>query len=226
MKTSLLVIFLSVLAVSACDKGPTEPRTDKQKLSYALGHQVGKSIKRDGLEVDAKALTQAIEDVLADTSPRMSPEEMQAAIVAFRKKSIEERRATAAKTKKAGEEFLAANKAKEGVIVLPSGLQYKVIKKGSGKKPKASETVVANYRGTLINGTEFDSSYSRGKPETFPVNGVIKGWQEVLPLMREGAKWRIFVPTELAYGSRGAGDAIGPNETLVFDIELVKVKVK
>ncbi len=224
MKTSLLVIFLSVLAVSACDKGPAEPRTDKQKFSYALGHQVGQSFKRDKLEVDAKALTQAIEDVLADTSPRMSPEDMQAAIVAFRKKTIEERQATAAKTKKAGEEFLVANKAKEGVIVLPSGLQYKVIKKGSGKKPKASDTVVANYRGTLINGTEFDSSYSRGKPETFPVNGVIKGWQEVLPLMREGAKWQIFVPTKLAYGSRGAGGAIGPNETLVFDIELVKVK--
>ncbi len=128
------------------------------------------------------------------------------------------------KNLEAGQAFLEANKKKEGVVTLPSGLQYKIITEGKGKQPKSTDTVVAHYRGTLTNGTEFDSSYKRNEPATFPVAGVIKGWQEVLPLMKEGAKWQVYIPAELAYGPRGAGDVIGPNEVLVFDIELLSVK--
>ena len=128
------------------------------------------------------------------------------------------------KNLEAGQAFLEANKKKEGVIALPSGLQYKVITEGKGKQPKSTDTVVAHYRGTLTNGTEFDSSYKRNEPATFPVAGVIKGWQEALPLMKEGAKWQVYIPAELGYGPRGAGAIIGPNEVLIFDIELVSVK--
>ena len=128
------------------------------------------------------------------------------------------------KNLEAGQAYLEANKKKEGVVTLPSGLQYKIITEGKGKQPKSTDTVVAHYRGTLINGTEFDSSYKRNEPATFPVAGVIKGWQEALPLMKEGAKWQVYIPAELAYGPRGAGDVIGPNEVLVFDIELLSVK--
>jgi FKBP-type peptidyl-prolyl cis-trans isomerase FklB len=128
------------------------------------------------------------------------------------------------KNLEAGQAFLEANKKKEGVVTLPSGLQYKVLTEGKGKQPKSSDSVIAHYRGTLINGTEFDSSYKRNEPATFPVQGVVKGWQEALPLMKEGAKWQIYIPADLAYGPRGAGQAIGPNETLIFDIELISVK--
>ena len=128
--------------------------------------------------------------------------------------------------KKEGEAFLSANKKKEGVVTLPSGLQYQVIKPGTGKKPKAADTVTVHYRGTLISGKEFDSSYRRGKPVTFPVNGVIRGWIEALQLMQEGAKWQLFIPSDLAYGQRGAGPDIGPNATLVFEVELISVQEK
>ncbi len=130
------------------------------------------------------------------------------------------------KNKKEGEDFLAENKKKEGVQTLPSGLQYKVIKAGTGKKPQLTDTVTTQYRGTLIDGTEFDSSYRRGKPATFPVNGVIRGWTEALQLMEEGAKWELFVPPDLAYGERGAGQQIGPNATLIFEIELISIQEK
>jgi FKBP-type peptidyl-prolyl cis-trans isomerase FklB len=137
---------------------------------------------------------------------------------------MEKQEALLKKNLEAGQAFLEANKKKEGVVTLPSGLQYKIITEGKGKQPKSTDTVVAHYRGTLTNGTEFDSSYKRNEPATFPVAGVIKGWQEVLPLMKEGAKWQVYIPAELAYGPRGAGDVIGPNEVLVFDIELLSVK--
>jgi len=128
--------------------------------------------------------------------------------------------------KKEGEDFLAANKSKEGVVTLPSGLQYKVLKEGTGPKPSPADSVVCNYRGTLINGTEFDSSYKRGQPATFPVNGVIKGWTEALQLMPVGSKWQLFIPPDLAYGQRGAGADIGPNATLIFEVELLSIQGK
>jgi FKBP-type peptidyl-prolyl cis-trans isomerase FklB len=200
-------------------------KTDAQKFSYAIGYQIGQNLKNQGLgDVDVKTLSQAITDVIKDQKLKLSMDEMQKAVQAKQEKLLAQRNAKGEKAKQAGEKFLAENKKKPGVVTLESGIQYKVITEGKGKKPTVKDTVVANYRGTLIDGTEFDSSYKRGEPATFPLNGVIKGWQDVLPLMAEGSKWQVYIPSDLAYGERGAGANIGPNETLVFDIELVKIK--
>jgi FKBP-type peptidyl-prolyl cis-trans isomerase FklB len=200
-------------------------KTDDQKFSYAIGFQIGQNLKSQGLaDIDVKALTQAVSDVLKGQDLKLSMEQMQQAVKAKQDKMIAERDAKGEQAKAAGEKFLAENKNKPGVKTLDSGIQYKVLKEGKGSKPNADSSVVAHYRGTLIDGTEFDSSYKRGEPATFPLNGVIKGWQEVLPMMTEGSKWEVYIPSELAYGTRGAGANIGPNETLIFDIELVEVK--
>ena len=200
-------------------------KTDDQKFSYAIGFQIGQNLKNQGLaDVDVKALSQAVSDVLQGKDLKLSMEEMQQAVQAKQSKMMAARDAEGEKAKVAGEKFLAENKSKPGVKTLDNGIQYKVITEGNGAKPTAESSVVAHYRGTLIDGTEFDSSYKRGEPATFPLNGVIKGWQEVLPLMATGSKWQVFIPSELAYGTRGAGADIGPNETLIFDIELVEVK--
>jgi FKBP-type peptidyl-prolyl cis-trans isomerase FklB len=218
----LLVLSLSV---NAWGKEPAGGlKTDKQKFSYSAGYQIGQNLKRQNLDLDSKAFSQGAQDAIADAKPRLKPEEMQAAFQAQQKKDMEKQAAAAKKNLDAGKAFLEANKKKDGVTTTASGLQYKIITEGKGKQPKATDTVVAHYRGTLINGTEFDSSYQRNEPATFPVGGVIKGWQEVLPLMKEGAKWQVYIPSDLAYGPRGAGRDIGPNETLIFDIELVSVK--
>jgi len=198
--------------------------SDKQKFSYTVGYQIGGGLRRDGVDVDPEAVTQGIRDVLSGAAPQLSTQQMQAAITAYRQKEEADRAASAEQNRKAGAAFLAENKQKQGVIELPSGLQYQVIKKGDGKQPKGSDTVTVHYRGSLINGTEFDSSYSRNEPTSFQLDGIIKGWQEALPLMHEGAKWKIFVPPALAYGEQGAGAAIGPNATLIFEIELVAIK--
>jgi len=198
--------------------------TDKKRFSYFVGLQIGQQIKNDGIELDEAAFVAAIKDIAAGTPPRLSQAELQATL----QRVQQQRTADAAKAGEAnrleGERFLASNKKKAGVKETASGLQYKVIKAGTGAKPKGTSTVEVHYRGTLINGTEFDSSYSRGQPATFPVNGVIKGWTEALQLMQEGAKWQLFIPSELAYGSRGTGADIGPNSTLIFDVELLKIK--
>jgi FKBP-type peptidyl-prolyl cis-trans isomerase FklB len=221
LSITAILLLLSWSVFAAEEKSTT---VDKDKFSYAIGYQIGQSLKRDALNVDIKTLSKAIEDVLKDEKLKYSTDEMQAAMESYQKQQVAERKASAGKNKKAGEDFLAENKKKKGVKVTDSGLQYKVIKEGKGDKPKATDTVVVNYRGTLINGKEFDSSYSRGKPVTFAVNRVIKGWQEALQLMKVGAKWKVFIPSDLAYGERGAGGSIGPNETLVFDVELVEIK--
>lgn len=221
-----IIFLLLVLSVSlnAWGKDPAGLKTDKQKFSYTAGYQIGQNLKRQNLELDSKAFSQGAQDAIANKPSQLKPEEMQAAVRAQQKKDVEKHEAVAKKNLEAGQAFLEANKKKAGVVALPSGLQYKVITAGKGKQPKSTDTVVAHYRGTLINGTEFDSSYQRNEPATFPVGGVIKGWQEALPLMKEGAKWQIFIPADLAYGPRGAGAAIGPNEALIFDIELLSVK--
>jgi len=198
--------------------------TDKKRFSYFVGLQVGQQIKNDGIELDEAAFVAAIKDVAAGATPRLSQAELQATL----QRVQQQRAADAAKAGESnlleGQRFLAENKEKAGVKVTASGLQYKVINAGSGAKPKGTSTVEVHYRGTLINGTEFDSSYSRGQPATFPVNGVIQGWTEALQLMQEGAKWQLFIPSELAYGSRGTGADIGPNSTLIFDVELLQIK--
>jgi FKBP-type peptidyl-prolyl cis-trans isomerase FklB len=196
-------------------------KNQKEKVSYSiglnLGRNLGSDLKRQSIDVDPNLVAKGIQDALSGANPLLSNEEIQETMVAFQKEMSE-------KQKQRGEAFLAENKKKEGVKTLPSGLQYKVVKAGSGKKPKVNDTVTVHYRGTLMDGTEFDSSFRRGQPANFPVSGVIRGWTEALQLMEEGAKWQLFVPPSLAYGERGAGGLIGPNATLIFDVELISIQ--
>ena len=223
MSVRLISIFFLMLVVVASAGAAPALQTDRQKYSYGIGVQVAGSLKRDGIDVDLPAMQQAITDVMNGAKLRLSDDEMREAFAHLQEQKKKEQAAQAGENEKAGNEFQARNKKQDGVKVLPDGLQYKVIKAGTGKKPNVNDRVTVHYRGKLINGEEFDSSYSRGEPATFPVNGVIKGWQEVLPMMKEGGHWQVVIPPELAYGDRGAGAKIGPNATLIFDIELLKV---
>jgi FKBP-type peptidyl-prolyl cis-trans isomerase len=214
-------------ASQAAEKAPVFAN-DKDKLSYTFGQNIGKSFKQQDIDVNVEVFVKGIEDAQAGRNPLISQQEMGQIMMNFQKdrmaKMATKHKEQAEKNLKDGEAFLAENKKKEGVITLPSGLQYKIINSGTGKTPKETDKVSTNYRGTLIDGTEFDSSYQRGEPTSFPVNGVIKGWTEALQLMKEGDKWQLFVPANLAYGERGAGGKIGPNATLIFEIELLKVE--
>jgi FKBP-type peptidyl-prolyl cis-trans isomerase FklB len=209
---------------------PETLKTKKDKVSYSMGVDIGRTLKSKEIDVDPEVLARGLKDALTGSQPAMKDEEMVDTLNSFKEDFIAKKREEASKmgeqNKKEGEAFLTANKKKEGVVTLPSGLQYKVTKQGTGKKPKATDTVTVHYRGTLVNGKEFDSSYSRGKPVTFPVNGVIRGWTEALQLMQEGAKWQLFIPPNLAYGERGAGPDIGPNATLIFEVELISAEEK
>jgi len=208
---------------------PLALKTEKDKFSYALGMNLGNSLHRQSVPVDPAILLRGLKDALAGKT-LMTDDDARAALKAvqteMQKKMQETMRAAGAANKKEGDAFLATNKTKEGVTTLPSGLQYKILTAGTGPKPTATDSVVCNYRGTLINGKEFDSSYKRGEPATFPVNGVIKGWTEALQLMPVGSKWQLFVPADLAYGDRGAGTDIGPGSTLIFEVELVSIQDK
>jgi FKBP-type peptidyl-prolyl cis-trans isomerase len=205
-------------------------KTQEDKFSYAIGMKMGANFKKQSVPVDANILARGVKDALAGGTTLLTDEEAQAAIMEVQKqmqaKQQEKLKEAGDANKKEGEAFLAANKGKEGVVTLPSGLQYKILKEGAGPKPTASDSVVCNYRGTLINGAEFDSSYKRGQPATFPVSGVIKGWTEALQLMAVGSKWQLFIPSELAYGERGAGADIGPSSTLIFEVELLSIEDK
>jgi len=203
--------------------------TQKQKASYALGMKIGSDLKRQGVatSVDAAITARGLKDALAGSKMLLTDDQEKSALMQLQ---TEVRAAQDAKAKeasgpahKAGEAFLAENKGKEGVVALPSGLQYKILTAGTGPKPTTSDTVTCNYRGTLLNGKEFDSSYKRGQPASFPVSGVIKGWTEALQLMPVGSKWQLFIPPDLAYGDRGAGGDIGPGETLIFEVELISI---
>jgi FKBP-type peptidyl-prolyl cis-trans isomerase FklB len=204
--------------------------TPKDKASYAIGLNIGKSLHKDSVDVDPNILAQGIKDALAGSKPLLTDDEAKAAMVALqsdvRKKQEAEMQIAGEANKKEGEAFLAANKTKDGVVTLPSGLQYKILKEGAGPKPTASDSVVCNYKGTLINGAEFDSSYKRGQPATFPVGQVIHGWTEALQLMPVGSKWQLFIPSEMAYGPRGPSPDIGPNATLIFEVELLSIQGK
>jgi FKBP-type peptidyl-prolyl cis-trans isomerase FklB len=201
-------------------------KNQKEKTSYIIGMDIGNNLKKQSIDVDPNILAKGVKDALAGGKPLLTEQEIRETMTAFQKEMMAKQEVVAKKNKEQGDAFLAENKKKEGVKTLPSGLQYKVIKAGTGKKPKLSETVMAHYRGTLIDGTEFDSSYKRGQPATFQVSGVIPGWTEALQLMEEGAKWQLFIPSNLAYGERGAGGVIGPNATLVFEIELISIQEK
>ena len=211
--------FIFIINVNAL-----EIKTDKQKLSYSMGVFFGQTVIRQEMEIDIPAFMQAVEDVLSNSERKLSDDEMQKIINTYQKKEQDERVAVSGNNQADGERFLAENRNKEGVVVLPSGLQYKIIKNSEGKRPLANSRVIVHYKGTLINGTIFDSSYARGEPIEFALNQVIKGWQEALQLMSVGSKWQVIIPSELAYGERGAGKAIGPNSTLIFDIELLSIK--
>jgi len=191
---------------------------------------IGRGLAHQQVDVDPVVLARGLRDSLSGAKPLLTDDQAQAALTQLQTTTRTKEEAAAQKAgeenMKEGQDFLAANKTKDGVVVLPSGLQYKILTPGTGPKPMATDTVVCNYRGTFIDGTEFDSSYKRNQPATFPVNGVIKGWTEALQLMPVGSKWQLFIPSDLAYGSRGAGGVIGPNKTLVFEVELLSIQPK
>ncbi len=226
--TLALLVVLALLAPRAGARQKEALKTQKDKISYSIGLDIGRSLKRQAIDVDQNLLIQGLKDVLSNHKQLLSDDEARECLTTFQRELVAKRTEEAKKAGEAnmkeGEEFLAKNKKKPGVVTLPSGLQYKILKEGTGKTPKATDTVITNYRGTLINGKEFDSSYRRGKPATFPVDQVIRGWTEALQLMKVGSKWQLFVPSELAYGPNGAGTDIGPNTTLIFEVELVGIK--
>jgi FKBP-type peptidyl-prolyl cis-trans isomerase FklB len=207
---------------------PLTLKTDKEKFSYALGMNVGETLHKQSVPVDTTILLRGLRDALAGGKTALTDQQAHEAIAnvqnQIRAKMQEKAKIMGEANKKEGNEFLAANKSKGGVVTLPSGLQYKIETQGTGPKPTPNDTVVCNYRGTLVNGTEFDSSYKRGQPASFPVNGVIKGWTEALQLMPVGSKWQLFIPPDLAYGERGQGPDIGPDATLIFEVELISIQ--
>lgn len=204
--------------------------SQKDKFSYALGMNLGSNLQRQSVPVNVDLIMKGLKDALAGSKTLMTEEEARAAMMEMqtqlRQQAMEKAKVEGEKNQKDGDAFLAANKGKPGVVTLPSGLQYKIEKAGTGPKPTAADSVVCNYEGTLIDGKEFDSSAKHGGPATFPVSGVIKGWTEALQLMPVGSKWQLFVPPALAYGERGAGGDIGPNSTLIFEVELVSIQPK
>ena len=221
------VIFaLIVLAFVATPAVAQDLETDKGKLSYAVGWDIGEDIQRRGAEFDVETIIAAIRDSSAGKDPQVPAEEMVAMLTALQQKVRQEQaeafQKLAEDNQAAANDFLDKNKAKNGIVVLPSGVQYRIIEEGDGARPGMEDTVRVHYRGSKINGHEFDSSFARGVPEEFPVNTVLRGWQEVLPLMKTGATWLIFVPPELAFGARG-NPPVGPNEALMFDLKLVEI---
>ena len=225
----ILAISLALL-LSSCTppEKKIELKDDKAKESYSVGYQFGQNLKKMHADLDAQVLGKGIEDALSGKESLLSEEEMGSSLSNLRQKSMaavqQELKEQAEKNLVEGEKFLAENKTKEGVKTTASGLQYKVLTEGEGPSPNAGDTVTVNYRGTLIDGTEFDSSYKRGEPATFPLTGVIPGWTEALQLMKKGSKWELYIPPDLAYGERGAGNRIPPNSTLIFEVELISFK--
>ncbi len=247
---TLAIVAAGVLALTACkDDEKAEQKTaasmpaaastgglatQEQKVSYILGMNIGGQFKANSVALDQPSFIEGIKTATDGSEPKLSKEQIQEVMTAFQtemqkkqqemeKKQKLDMEAKAAKNKKEGTEFLAENKKKAGVITTASGLQYQVLAEGKGAKPKKTDTVTVNYRGTLLDGTEFDSSYKRNEPATFPLNAVIPGWIEALQLMQVGSKWKVFIPSDLAYGAGGTGGTIGPDATLVFEVELVKI---
>jgi FKBP-type peptidyl-prolyl cis-trans isomerase FklB len=226
-KIVLAVPVLGLLGGVCSAAEPLKLETENEKINYSVGYQLGGDFKRQEVDIKSDMLLQGIEDAIGGGKPLLDEQERRATLMALAQRvKAEQKQKMAqqgAEALKAGEAFLAENSGKEGVTTLPSGLQYKVITAGEGKSPQKSDKVTVNYRGTLIDGTEFDSSYSRNKPATFGVGQVIPGWTEALQLMKEGDKWEIVIPSKLAYGERGAGAKIPPNSTLIFEVELISV---
>ncbi len=246
VKRSLITMAMAALLVAAMTAQNPAPKdnqqsaplaTKKGKLSYALGLDLGRQLQKMSVDIDPAVFAQGMKDSMPGGKPALTDDEVRRAISEMQteqqakmQKLQAERaaanKALAEKNKKEGQAFLAENKTKPGVVALPSGLEYKILKEGTGPKPTAEDTVVCHYRGTLINGTEFDSSYQRGEPVTFPVKGVIKGWSEALRLIPVGSKWQLFIPADLAYGEQGFPGKIEPGSTLIFELELISIQKK
>jgi FKBP-type peptidyl-prolyl cis-trans isomerase FklB len=228
MMKKLVVALVGVALMTGCASEKVTLKEQKDKVSYSIGLNIGNNLKAQSIDVDPTVLAQGIKDAMAGGKLLMTNKEVQETMTAFQKeimiKQMEKAKTAGEKGKKEGEAFLAENKKKEGVKTLPDGLQYKIIKEGAGKMPKATDTVTVNYRGALIDGTEFDSSIKRGQPASFPVNGVIAGWTEALQMMKVGSKWQLFIPSNIAYGEQGSPPVIGPNATLIFEVELLGIK--
>ena len=228
MKYALVAILGIGFLFSVCSAGEKlELKDQKDKESYSLGYQFGQSLKAQGMDVNLEVYNSGIQDGLGGKEPQMTSEEIRATmtslqqrLMAAQQKVLKEQ---AAKNLSEGKTFLAENGKKEGIKTLPSGLEYKVVTEGSGKMPKETDTEIVHYKGTMIDGTEFDSSYKRNQPATFQVKGVIKGWTEALQLMKEGSKWQLFIPPDLGYGERGAGP-VPPNSALIFEVELLSIQ--
>ena len=228
MKSSVIVIAALFVATTAFAQEKGQLKDERDKVSYSIGVDIGSTFKKQNMDINPEALLMGLRDATTGKTPQMTADEMRTTMTNYSNTMREKAAATAkeagAKNATEGEKFLAENKSKEGVKTTESGLQYKVVKEGTGPQPKATDTVEVHYRGTLIDGTEFDSSYERGEPATFPVNRVIPGWTEALQMMKVGSKYQLVIPAKLAYGERGAGQEIGPNSTLLFDVELLGIK--
>ncbi len=226
--TWITILSLLLLASPLLAAENIQFKNDKEKASYIIGINIGHNLKQMPMQIDQDLFLKGFKDALSGAKPQLSDDEIRRVMTDLQKemsaKQAEMMKTVGEKNKKEGEAFLAENKKKEGVKTLPSGLQYKVIKEGTGKSPKATDKVTTHYQGTFIDGIIFDSSYQRGEPATFPVNGVIPGWTEALQLMKVGSKWQLFVPAKLAYGEKGAAPKIGPNAVLIFTIELLAIK--
>jgi FKBP-type peptidyl-prolyl cis-trans isomerase FklB len=224
MKRFIVIVSASLLAfpLFGQDKSP-QLKDQKDKVSYSIGMQIGFNLARQKVDINPDILAAGIKDSLAG-KPQLNPDQVKDVMAQFEKDMEQKQKELGEKNKTEGAKFLEENKKKPGVKTTASGLEYIVEKEGSGTPPKATDMVTVNYRGTLIDGTEFDSSYKRNQPATFPVNGVIKGWTEALQLMKPGAKYKLFIPANLAYGERAMGPDIGPNSTLIFEVELMEVK--
>lgn len=224
MRSTLALTILFMLASGTVLA--QDVNTEKGKLSYAVGWDIGADIKRRSTEFDVESLITAIRDIVAGEEPKVTTAEMRTLLTALQEKvraeQVEQFRELSEKNQVESEAFLLANKTKTGIVVLASGVQYRIIEEGEGARPGLESKVMVHYRGSKLGGREFDSSFARGTPEEFTVNAVLKGWQEVLPLMKAGATWRIFVPPEMAFGARG-NPPVGPNEALTFDLELVEI---
>ena len=225
MKIKILAIlsFLLFGAQVMADTHAAKLDTEKQQLSYIFGIQVGQNMMSEGVDLDMDAFTAGVADMFAKKQPQLDQATAEKVIGEFQQKKAKEMAEVMNKKQQQAQAYMAENAKKEGVVTTKSGLQYTIVTEGDGATPTEKDKVIAHYKGTLLDGTVFDSSYDRGEPATFPVTGVIQGWQEALQLMKEGSKWQIVVPANLAYGPRGAGQLIGPNETLIFDIELIAI---
>jgi len=226
---SLSLLLVAILAAplaaqpAASPAGDQAPKTLKDQASYGIGFNIGQNLKQDELDVNPALIARGLIDALSGNKPALTEEQIQKALEEFQKIIEQQTAQRAGKAAQEGEAFLADNTKKEGVVTLPSGLQYKVLKKGTGPSPKETDTVRTHYHGTFINGIVFDSSVERGEPAEFPVNRVIPGWTEALQLMRVGDKWQLFIPSKLAYGKRGSPGGIAPDTMLIFEVELLEI---